>query len=287
MKVDFFIVGAPKSGTTSLYHYLDQHSDINMSIVKEPNYFSAEELKRQDLYYKSKIISTIDEYDKLFKNQKGNQLLGEASVSYLFYPDVAGKIKLYNPNAKIIILLRDPIERAYSHHNMDRRLGYVKDDLSNIINDSSVMNHSLYYQQYIQLGQYYTQVKNYIDVFGRDNVCVMLYDDLKENNKDLTDKVISFLKLKEYDGIDYNIPYNSSKSSDFKIINFLYKLSFLRRLVLMILPVSLVDHLENKFFKSKEIVMSQDLESQLYDLYCDEILLLEKMLNVDLSLWKR
>jgi hypothetical protein len=55
----------------------------------------------------------------------------------------------------------------------------------------------------------------------------------------------------------------------------------------MILPVSLVDHLENKFFKSKEIVMSQDLESQLYDLYCDEILLLEKMLNVDLSLWKR
>jgi hypothetical protein len=115
----------------------------------------------------------------------------------------------------------------------------------------------------------------------------MLYDDLKENNKDLTDKVISFLKLKEYDGIDYNIPYNSSKSSDFKIINFLYKLSFLRRLVLMILPVSLVDHLENKFFKSKEIVMSQDLESQLYDLYCDEILLLEKMLNVDLSLWKR
>jgi len=287
MKVDFFIVGAPKSGTTSLYHYLDQHSDINMSIVKEPNYFSAEELKRQDLYYKSKIISTIDEYDKLFKNQKGNQLLGEASVSYLFYPDVAGKIKLYNPNAKIIILLRDPIERAYSHHNMDRRLGYVKDDLSNIINDSSVMNHSLYYQQYIQLGQYYTQVKNYIDVFGRDNVCVMLYDDLKENNKDLTDKVISFLKLKEYDGIDYNIPYNSSKSSDFKIINFLYKLSFLRRLVLMILPVSLVDHLENKFFKSEEMVMSQDLESQLYDLYCDEILLLEKMLNVDLSLWKR
>ena len=70
MKVDFFIVGAPKSGTTSLYHYLDQHSDINMSIVKEPNYFSAEELKRQDLYYKAKIISVIDEYNNLFERKK-------------------------------------------------------------------------------------------------------------------------------------------------------------------------------------------------------------------------
>ena len=104
MKVDFFIVGAPKSGTTSLYHYLNQHSDINMSIVKEPNYFSAEELKRQDLYYKAKIISVIDEYNNLFERKKNNQLLGEASVSYLFYSDVAGKIKSYNPDAEIIIL---------------------------------------------------------------------------------------------------------------------------------------------------------------------------------------
>ena len=287
MKVDFFIVGAPKSGTTSLYHYLDQHHDISMSIVKEPNYFSAEELKRQELYYKAKIISEIDEYNNLFERKKNNQLLGEASVSYLFYSDVASKIKLYNPDAKIIILLRNPVERAYSHYNMDRRLGYVKEDLTKIINDSSVKNHSLYYQQYIQLGQYYTQVKNYIDVFGRDNVCVMLYDHLKENNKKLTDKVISFLKLKEYDGIDYDIPYNSSKNSDFKIVNFLYTLSSLRRLVLMIFPASLLDYLESKFFKNEKLVMPQDLDRQLYDLYSDEILLLEKMLNLDLSLWKR
>jgi len=70
MNVNFFIVGAPKSGTTSLYKYLDQHKDICMSSIKEPNYFSSEELNRQDLYYKSKVVSNIDSYNKLFVKKK-------------------------------------------------------------------------------------------------------------------------------------------------------------------------------------------------------------------------
>ena len=75
------------------------------------------------------------------------------------------------------------------------------------------------------------------------------------------------------DGIDYDIPYNSSKNSDFKIVNFLYTLSFLRRLILMIFPASLLNYLESKFFKNEKMVMPQDLESQLYDLFFDEVFL--------------
>ena len=86
MKVDFFIVGAPKSATTSLFHYLGQHEEISMSTIKEPDFFSHVELTKQKLYYKSKPISDINTYHNLFLTNKKSQLLGEASVSYLFYP---------------------------------------------------------------------------------------------------------------------------------------------------------------------------------------------------------
>ena len=92
MKVDFFIVGAPKSGTTSLYKYLDEHPNICMSKVKEPNYFTSELIKRQKLYYRTHLIKSMSEYQSLFLERKDNQKIGEASVSYLFYPETANKI---------------------------------------------------------------------------------------------------------------------------------------------------------------------------------------------------
>jgi hypothetical protein len=188
MKVDFFIVGAPKSATTSLYHYLGQHEGISMSTIKEPDFFSHTELHKQKLYYKSKPVSDINTYHNLFLTKKKSQLLGEASVSYLFYPKVSERIFSYNPNAKIIIVLRNPVERTVSHYQMDKRLGFIKYNLADVLNDSTIENHSLYYQQYIQLSYYYQQVKKYIDVFGKENICILKYDDLKKNNKDFTSK---------------------------------------------------------------------------------------------------
>ena len=287
MKVDFFIVGAPKSGTTSLYQYLNQHQDISMSLIKEPNYFSSEELNRQGLYYKAKVISQLETYNKLFIKEKNNQLLGEASVSYLFYQDVPCKIHTYNPNAKIIILLRDPVERVYSHYLMDYRLGHTKISLEKILNDSSVKDHSLLYQQYIELGFYYNQVKRYVDIFGKENVCIMLYDQLKENNEKLTNNVISFLNLDVNHDINFKTPYNSSKNSTNKIIQALYSLNFIRKSVSYFSPSSIINLINKKFFNNKEDRLFKRLEDQLYNLYVEDILLLEKMLNLDLSSWKR
>ena len=95
MKVDFFIVGAPKAGTTSLYHYLNEHPEIVMSSQKETDFFSDESLQKQGLYYGKNRISTMEQYHALFENYE-NKVVGEASVSYLFYEDVPKKIKAYN-----------------------------------------------------------------------------------------------------------------------------------------------------------------------------------------------
>jgi hypothetical protein len=287
MKVDFFIVGAPKSGTTSLYHYLNQHQDICMSLIKEPNYFSSEELNDQGLYYKAKVISKLESYHEIFIQEKDHQLLGEASVSYLFYQNVPLKIYKYNPTAKIIILLRNPIERAHSHYLMDYRLGHTKISLDAILNDSSVKDHALLYQQYIELGFYYNQVKRYVDVFGHDNVCVMLYDQLKENNEELTNNIIRFLNVDLNHGINFKTPYNRSKSSTNKIIQKLYSLTFIRKSVSFLFPNSIISYINKIFFNNKENSLSTRLEDKLYNLYSEDILLLEKMLKIDLSSWKR
>ena len=125
MKVDFFIVGAPKAGTTSLYHYLNEHPEISMSSQKEPDYFSDADIQNEGMYYGKNRIDTIKKYHSLFDDNSESKLKGEASVSYLFYKNVPQKIKAYNPDSKIIIMLRNPIERAFSHYLMDYRLGLV------------------------------------------------------------------------------------------------------------------------------------------------------------------
>ena len=149
-KVNTFIVGAAKCATTSLYRYLANHPDVFMSTPKELNYFSATELKNQELYYNEKVISNLGDYEEIFHNADadGKKILGEASVSYLFYPSVPKKIFEYNKNAKIIIILRNPIERAFSHYLMDERLGYVNIGFEEIFKSKD--QNPLYFQQYFE-----------------------------------------------------------------------------------------------------------------------------------------
>ena len=103
---DFFIVGAPRSGTTSLHEYLNKIPEIFMC-TKESGYFSKFSIGR---------VTTEQEYKNLYSNSENNQLIGESTAIYLRDPETPDLIYKANPKAKIIILLRDPIERAHSHY---------------------------------------------------------------------------------------------------------------------------------------------------------------------------
>ena len=170
---------------------------------------------------------------------------------------------------------------------MDRRLGFIKDNLADVLNDSTIENHSLYYQQYIQLSYYYQQVKKYIDVFGKENICILNYDDLKKNNKDFTSKALSFLDLKVSKNIDFDSKYNRSKSSRFRLFNFLYSKIFIRKVIKSIVPKKIIASVNEILFNQKTPNLSVHVESQLYDLFKEDIVLLEKMLEINLSSWKK
>ena len=145
-KPNFFIVGAAKAGTTALYYYLKRHPDVFMCPIKEPHYFSSDiryenfstfhkrvhsKLKIRDYLQNSQLYEVhIDwvtgwmDYLALFRESNGEKAIGEASTGYLYSESAAANIAEKCPKAKIIIVLRDPIERAFSHYKMYFISGY-------------------------------------------------------------------------------------------------------------------------------------------------------------------
>src|ERR1700753_62842 len=122
--IDFFLVGAPKAGTTSIYKYLCQSPDIFAPEIKEPNYYTNVGPNKRNVAN----IKDKEKYLKLYAKAADSQVKGDFSVSYMHDAEACKKIKQDNPDAKIIMIVRHPVQRAYSHWLMDRREGFVKKD---------------------------------------------------------------------------------------------------------------------------------------------------------------
>ncbi len=286
MIVDFFIVGAPKSGTTSLYFYLNEHSEIEMSSQKEPDFFSDKPLQKQNMYYRKARIDTIKKYNSLF-TKRNVSLRGEASVSYLFYDEVPHKIFSYNPDAKIIIMLRDPVDRAFSHYLMDFRLGLISESFEAIINKHSTdKNADLFYQQYIKVSEYSSQVKRYLEVFSRENIYFIDYDDFKNNTSDVIDSVLIFLGLshdfKPHLSKQYNT-YNAARNS---LIHYIYSFATFRKILSIVFPRVFRQNIRSLLFTSRDKPeLSDDTRGLLKNHFKSNVNELSEILKKDFSKW--
>ena len=286
MKVDFFIVGAPKAGTTSLYHYLNEHFDIEMSSQKEPNFFSDASLQKQSIYYGGNRVDTIEKYNALFAKEDVI-LRGEASVSYLYYEDVPHKIKEYNPNAKIIIILRNPIDRAFSHYLMDDRLGLISESFEIIIQKQSKhKNANLFYQQYIQVSEYTQQIKRYLEVFSKKNIHFIDYEDFKNDTSNIVNSVFVFLAVND----DFH-PYLRKKHNTYtapknRIIRYIYSFVSFRKILAVIFPKFLTKNIRNLLFRSdKKPKLSEETRNFLKKHFTNDVKELSKLLNIDFTKW--
>ena len=217
---NFFIVGAPKAGTTSLYHYLDRHPGIYMSAIKEPHYFAPEvypanidvQLSRRLALDQPALRKFLDgpmrekrfggtvtdwnDYLRLFANASNESGLGEASVWYLWSRSAARRIAAAIPEARILMLLRDPAERAFSQYlmgvsNGTYRCSFREHIRRNLAHRSATV--SLHYP-FLELGLYAEQLARYRECFG-SNVWVGLYDDLKQRPRELCESACRFLAL--------------------------------------------------------------------------------------------
>jgi hypothetical protein len=187
---DFFIVGNPKSGTTALYEMLRRHPDIYMPALKEPHFLAAEEPPSNSL------PRTLDEYLALFAAARPSQRAGEASPSYLRSPLAAGRIAQLAPEAGIIAILREPASFVRSLH-----MQYLQDhveterDLRRAIAKEEIVRDGRTVLRYSERVRYVEQLRRFHELFGRDRVLVLIYDDFRADNEATVRRVLRFLEV--------------------------------------------------------------------------------------------
>jgi Sulfotransferase family len=193
---NFFIVGAAKAGTTSLYAGLRQHPDVFMSYPKEPHFFTQVN-PPAELRWHFEAYASPQRYLGLFEGSRGFKAVGEASTSYLWHPQVAWRIRRQVPDARIIIALRDPIERAYSHYLMHVREGIQPLDFYDALQEDLGRTDPAWAIShfYVGKGQYARQVRRYLEVFGPDRVRIVLFDDLERDARAQLGEIARFLGL--------------------------------------------------------------------------------------------
>jgi Sulfotransferase family len=182
----FFIIGAPKAGTTSLHNYLAEHPEIHMSAVKEPRFFAGPE---NGLPYPPDWVPDLDDYERLFDSDLA--IRGESSTDYAIHPRRSGapeRIKSRVPEAKFVYMVRDPIKRTISHYRMIVALMGEQRSLAEVLGDLDDLH-----SPYISASLYAAQLEQYLRHFASDRILVVDQADLLGAREATLSRIFAFL----------------------------------------------------------------------------------------------
>ncbi|WP_081786639.1 sulfotransferase family protein [Kordiimonas gwangyangensis] len=201
---NLFIIGAGKCGTTTLFSWLSQHPEIYAAKEKEPHYYSVAFSNSSGPWGTLPHTSTLAEYRALFQGASSETLLMEASASYLYYPGTAERIFRDCPGSRLIVLLRDPVERAISDYKMQRMLGIESRSLQRTIDE-------MYFPgtlEYLSQGLYSQQLRKYLDIFDQNDICILIYEDFFSNVPSSFKKLLEWLHVNADCPIELRQKYN-------------------------------------------------------------------------------
>ncbi|PZD73252.1 hypothetical protein C1752_02325 [Acaryochloris thomasi RCC1774] len=289
---NFLIIGAAKGGTTSLYYYLDQHPQIYMSPLKEPRFFALEDeelnFQNPDQSINHTSVTTLSEYHKLFDGVTHETAIGEASPLYLYSAKAVDRIAHYVPDTKLIAVLRNPVDRAYScykHLIAQESLSFAE---ALQAEDKRIHQNWAHLWHYRQGGYYYAQLKPYFERFDRSQLKIYLFDDLIASPLDVIRDLFSFLEVD--DTFTPELTHkNVSNNPKVKILqNILSERNSLRSFAKQVVPEQLRVSVANKVrsWNSKKFsAMPADIKEQLTKDYREDILSLQNLIERDLSRW--
>ena len=221
-KIDFMVVGAQKAGTSAIDYYLRQHPKIEMASKKELHFFDNDKF-----FSNSKVDYTL--LNKYFPERKVNYLFGEVTPSYMYWDNSIERIKKYNQHIKLIAILRNPIERAFSNWNMEiNRNNELRSFKSCIENEMHLILNNIksknLYSSYVDRGLYAKQIRNMYSCFPSEQLLFIKYENYITNQKDTMNRVCSFL------GID--LCDDNFQSKSLHKIKYLNKISLEERYLL-------------------------------------------------------
>lgn len=312
IKPNFVVAGAAKCGTTSLYHYLKQHPDVYMSPIKETNHFSQdirpenfsteyktyERAKNLDIeqFVNSDMtgdqwgayILNREHYLKLFRFAGGKKAIGEISNSYLYSSVAAENIRKDFPDMKVVMILRQPAERAYSHYLANLRDGRTTLPFRpEVENDDAKQRHGWSISHlYYELGCYADQVERFQQLFPASQLRIYLFDDLKNNNRGLVKDLFDFLGLRQDVSINFDEKFNEARiPKNPGLIKFITQLGIKRR-IFRALPKQWQKGVKDSFFKEGKVPkLSAEDRKWMTSRYIADIHKLEKLINKDLTHW--
>ena len=216
---NFIVLGAAKAGTTALYHYLRQHPQIYMTPLKETNYFA---LCDQELnfrgpgdgdYVNCLSITREEAYRAQFEGVGDEPAVGEASPLYLYHAGAARRIHEAVPEARLLAILRNPVDRAYSaflHLVRDGRETTRDFEVALSHEEARIQDNWEHIWHYISMGRYYEQVKRYYDLFAPEKIKIFLYRDLRTDPHSVLRDTYRFLGVDEEFQADTATRYNEA-----------------------------------------------------------------------------
>ncbi|SFU31632.1 sulfotransferase family protein [Alicyclobacillus macrosporangiidus] len=290
---NFFIIGSAKAGTSSLQQYLSQHPQVFMSAIKEPHYLCAEHFPPKftgpgDEGFSEHITRTREQYLSLFAKADGYRVIGEASVYYLSFPSTAQRIKELNPAAKLVAVLRNPVDRAFSAY-----LHTVRDGRETLTFEEALAAEPDRKQRgyqplwwYREIGLYSKGVAEYLRVFGPDQIKVYLYEDLK-NIARVLHEIFHFMGIEPLT-IDTSIRYNVSGIPKSRFLyTFFAQPNWFKNALKPLFPTALRQRLGHraKALTLRKVEMRPETKRELQEYYRDDILALQELLHRDLSHW--
>ncbi len=294
--LDFLVVGTARAGTTALHSYLSQHGELFLPRLKEPCFFAFE--KDKGKYVNGKFAFAIrcySDYERLFLNVDKRVKIGEMSTPYLYlYDKTISSIKKHFSDyrkIRIVIFLRNPVDRAFSQYKWRVRDG--REDLSfaeaiNAEKERMNQNYSFDYF-YVDRSFYFRQVEAYIENF--DHVHVVLFDDFQNDPNSVLKKLCRFLEVSENFSFAREKRQNESLESKSKFLSRLVTSeSWIKFKLLYLLPDWLRKKMRLLFFrfnvsKNRRIELNKGMREKLMEIYREDILSLQKLLNLDLSDW--
>jgi hypothetical protein len=297
---NFLIIGTGKAGTTSLYHLLQQHPEIFMSPVKEPNFFAFEgeppcfRGPGDDRTVNRESLVRWADYCALFAGVRGERALGEASTRYLEMPQTAARIRARLPAVRLVAILRNPVERAfasYLHHRRDGREPCVDFAEALRLEERRTREH-WGFGQYLSGGFYHRQLQPYWDLFPASQLRIYLYEDFVSDARALLRDLYRFLDVDDRFEVDLAVPHNVSGVPRSALLDEVLTGSSLTAAIKSRLPSGLRERIAAAVRARRNANLERppippSTRTWLIEAYRDDVLRLQDRLDRDLSAWLR
>lgn len=291
---NFIIIGQMKAGTSSLHAYLKQHPEIFMPAVKELRFFSevisdaGDRLLIDESYRHTRakrgMPVTFEEYERLFAAASGQKALGEASPGYANQERAAGQIKKFIPDVRLIVSLRRPSERVYSHFQMDKRAGRVDGDFAGAFRSGNNQGWVRYNFSFESLSRYYA-------LFGPSQIKAIRFDDLANRTQATLEEIFEFLDVDRTFTPDTSTVHNEGgdwKSPLLGKISSAVQANWsLMQQVKNLTPTSVWNLAKRvvRINKDRPQPLTSELRREIAQYYREDTLKLQELVGLDLSDW--